>query len=61
MGKLTDDQPTAPVVDETPATTGEVTDGASEATTTEMPAPATEAEFESEAAADAGLTTLGDI
>lgn len=55
MGKMTDEQPVAPVADETPATTGGVTDAVVDEGTT------TEAAFENEVAADAGLTTLGDI
>lgn len=55
MGKMTDDQPVAPVADETPATTGGVTDAAINEGNT------TEAAFKKEVAADAGLTALGDI
>ena len=55
MGKMTDDELPPAIVDETPATTGGVTDAVADESNT------TEAAFENEVAADAGLTTLGDI
>lgn len=56
MGKMMNDElPSTAAIDDTPAAIGEVTDGVADESNT------TEAAFENEVAADAGLTTLGDI